>query len=161
MNTSLGDETMKAQLKCSKCGAEISNLTISYWEKKQWLWFIPFLIFIVSMPLLFQYLTKDKNDFRSDLRLSNTEKNYDNGTIEVFGVIENGGKVDWESIVIEAEFFADNGIFLDELTERICTNLLPGASEHFKISSKDFPQSRWDAIHEMKVKVADAYHAKF
>ena len=151
---------MKAQFKCSNCGAVVSKLNL-YYNKKQWLGIILTGIVIGAMFIAIDKLLEDKNDFRSDLHLSNIEKNYLNGTIEVFGIIENRGKVNWENIVIEAEFFADDGKFFDELTKNTCINLLPGASEHFKISSKEFPQSRWDAIHEMKVKVADAYHSKF
>ena len=151
---------MKARFKCSNCGAEISNLNMS-WGKKQWLWSIPFIIAMFSIPFVMEFLMEDKNDFRADLYVSNIEKTYLNETIEIFGIIENRGKVDWESIVIEAEFFAKDGKFIDELTDRICTNLSSGASEHFKISSKEFPESRWDSIHDLKVKIADAYHSKF
>ncbi len=151
---------MKAQLKCSNCGAEVSKLNL-YYNKKQWVWIILSGLIFGAMLIIIDKLLEDKNDFRSDLHLSNIEKNYLNGTIEVFGIIENRGKVNWENIVIEAEFFTDDGKFFDELTKNTCINLLPGSSEHFKISSKEFPQSRWDAIHEMKVKIADAYHSRF
>ena len=151
---------MKAQFKCSNCGAEVSKLNL-YYNKKQWAGIFLGALICAAMLIGIDKLLEDRNDFRSDLHLSNIEKNYLNGTIEVFGNIENRGKVNWENIVIEAEFFADDGKFFDELTTDTCINLLPGASEHFKISSKGFPQSRWDAIHEMKVKVADAYHSKF
>jgi len=136
---------MKAQLKCSNCGAEISNLNMS-WEKKQWLWSIPFIILVFSMAFLMEFLMKDRNDFRTDLHVSNVEKNSLNGTIEIFGIIENRGKVNWESIVIEAEFFAEDSKFLDELTSRICTNLSPGACEHFKISSNNLKIKQYYSV---------------
>jgi hypothetical protein len=152
---------MKAQLKCSNCGAEISNLNFS-WGRKQWLWFIPFIIFMILIPFLTHYFMKgDKHDFRSDLVIKDTEKRYTNGTIEILGIIENHGKVNWEHIVIEAELYAKDGKFLDELTGRISANLLPGSVEQFKISSKAFPDLRWEAINAMKVKVSNAYHSKY
>ena len=104
---------------------------------------------------------KDDNDFRSDLSLTNIEKKYENGTIEIFGVIHNNGTVNWESIVIEAEMYSKDGKFLDELTRRISANILPAASEYFKISNDKYPESRWDAIHDLKVKVSDASHYRF
>ncbi len=152
---------MKAQLKCSNCGAEISNLNFS-WGRKQWLWFIPFIIFMIFFPFLMNYTMKGgKHDFRSDLIVKDVEKRYTNGTIEILGIIENHGKVNWENIVIEAELYAKDGKFLDEVTGRTSANLLPGAPEHFKITSKEFPEPRWESINNMKVKVSDAYHSKY
>ena len=113
------------------------------------------------MPFWLNFIMKDRNDFRSALSLKNIEKRYINGAIEILGIVENGGKVNWENIVIEAELCAKDGKFLDELTGRIAANLLPGASEHFKISSRQFPESRWESINDMKVKVSDAYHSKY
>lgn len=152
---------MKAQLKCSNCGAEISNLNFS-WGRKQWLWFIPFIIFAFLFPFIMEHILKgDKHNFRTDLIIKDTEKRYTNGTIELLGLIENHGKVNWENIVVKAELYGKDGKYLDELTGRISVNLLPGATEHFKLSSKDFPQQRWEAINDMKVKVSDAYHSKY
>jgi hypothetical protein len=152
---------MKAQLKCSNCGAEISNLNMS-WGRKQWLWFIPFIILMILYPFLMDsFLKGGKHDFRSDLVIKDVEKRYTNGTIEILGIIENHGKVNWENIAIEAELYAKDGKFLDELTDRISANLLPSASEHFKISSREFPENRWDSINDIKVKVSDAYHSKY
>ena len=151
---------MKAQLKCSSCGAEITNLNMS-WGKKQWLWFIPLIVFMIFIPFIMDSWFKDSNDFRSDLSIKDIEKRYINGNLEIFGIIDNHGKVNWENIVVEAELFENNGKFLDEIRGSICTNLSPNSSEHFKISSKEFPESRWNLISESKVKVSDAYHSKF
>ncbi len=152
---------MKAQLKCSNCGAEISNLNFS-WGRKQWLWFIPFILFAIFFPMFMDHMLKgDKHNFRTDLIIKDTEKRYIDGTIELLGVIENNGKVNWENIVVKAELYGKDGKYLDEVGGRIPVDLLPGATEHFKLSSKDFPQQRWEAINDMKVKVSDAYHSKY
>ena len=153
---------MKAQLKCSNCGAEISNLNFS-WGRKQWLWFIPFILIAFLFPIIMRYtiLKEDKHNFRADLIIKDTEKRYINGTIEILGIVENNGKVNWENIVVKAELYGKDGKYLDELTRRIPANLLPGATEHFKIEAKDFPNERWEAINDMKVKVSDAYHSKY
>lgn len=153
---------MKAQLKCSNCGAEISNLNFS-WGRKQWLWFIPFMLFALLFPIIMKsdILKKDTHNFRNDIIIKETEKRYINDTIEILGIIENRGKVNWEYIVIKAELYGKDGKFLDEITGRIAANLLPNTTDHFKLSAKEFPGARWEAINEMKIKVADAYHSKY
>ena len=115
------------------------------------------------MPLGMRYLIggDNKYDFRTDLTIKETEKRFTNGTIEILGVIENHGKVNWENIVVQADFYGKDKKFLDHLSTHTSANLLPGSSYHFKISSKDFPETRWKAIEDMKVKVSDAYHSKY
>ena len=153
---------MKAQLKCSNCGAEMSNLNFS-WGRKQWLWFIPFMVFVFLFPILMDktILKKDTSNFRTDLVIKDTERRYTNGTIEILGLLENHGKVNWENIVVKAELYGKEGKFLDVLTGHTSANLLPGAIDHFKIESKEFPELRWEAINYMKVKVSDAFHSKY
>jgi hypothetical protein len=132
------------------------------WGRKQWLWFIPFMIFIFLFPIFVNHILKgDKHDFRSDLVIKDTEKRYVNGTIEIIGIIENHGKVNWEHIVAKAELFGKDDKFLDVLTSQISSNLLPGTTEHFKISAREFPEPRWEAIKDLKIKVADASHYRF
>jgi hypothetical protein len=151
---------MKTQLKCSNCVAEVSNLNFG-WDKKQWLWWsIPFLVFIIAIPFIMELLMRDNSDFRVDLSLGNIEKQYTDGTIEIIGVIENKGEVDWDNIIVQAELFSAEGKFLDELTRRIYTKLSPGASEYFQIQSEDFPKERWEATKEIQVKVSDANHPR-
>jgi hypothetical protein len=106
-------------------------------------------------------LEKDKSNFRTDLTVKDTEKRYYNGVLDILGTIENHGRVEWRGIEVKAEFYGEDGKFLDVLTGRISANLLPGASDHFKITAKDFPQNRWEAIGAMKVKVSEAYHQRF
>jgi hypothetical protein len=155
-------QIMKAQLKCSNCGAEISNLNFS-WGRKQWLWIIPFMLFAFLFPIIMNHtmLKGDEHNFRTDLIIKDTEKRYTNGTIEILGTLENHGKVNWENIVVKAELYGKDGKFLDVLTGHTSANLLPGAIDHFKIESKDFPELRWKAINDMKVKVSDAYHSRY
>jgi len=121
------------------------------------------MIFIFLFPILMEktILKKDTANFRTDLVVKDTEKRYTNGTIEILGLLENHGKVSWENIVVKAELYGKDGKFLDVLTGRTSANLLPGAIDHFKIESKEFPTQRWEAINDMKVKVSDAYHSKY
>jgi hypothetical protein len=152
---------VKAQLKCSNCGAEIENLNFS-WGRKQWLWFIPVMVFIFFLPFVMDYVVGDgKHDFRTELTAKETERRFMNGTIEILGVVENHGKVNWENIVVQADIYGKNKKFLDQLSTKTSANLLPSSSEHFKISSKEFPEARWKDIEDIKVKVSDAYHSKY
>jgi hypothetical protein len=151
---------MKTRFKCSNCGAEISNITMG-WGKKDWLWSFLFLIFIFSALFLVEFMMTDRNDFRDDLSLKNIEQQYVNGTIEISGVIENNGKVEWEDVVVEAELFSADNKFLDEIPRRIYTSLAPGSSEHFQIQEEEFCEDRWNEIKEIKVKVSDATHPRY
>ena len=57
---------MKATIKCSNCGAEITNLNFS-WPKKQWLFILP-IVLIGFLPMWQLY--KPKGDFRKDLQIN-------------------------------------------------------------------------------------------
>jgi len=152
---------MKAQVKCSNCGAEISNLNFS-WGRKQWLWFIPFIVIIILMPIIMTHMMGGgKYDFRTDLTIKDTERRFVNGTIEILGVIENHGKVNWQNIVVQADLYGKDNKFLDHLSTHTSANLLAGSTDHFKISSREFPEARWKAVEDMKVKVSDAYHSRY
>ena len=152
---------MKAQLKCSNCGAEIENLNFS-WGKKQWLWFIPFMVFVFCFPFFTDYVVGDgKHDFRTELTAKETERRYNNGSVEILGTVENHGKVNWQHIIIQADLYGKNNRFLDQLSTKMNANLLPNSSDHFKIDSKEFPESRWKDIEVIKIKVSDAYHSKY
>jgi regulatory protein YycI of two-component signal transduction system YycFG len=110
---------MKAQLKCSNCGAEISNLNMS-WGQKQWMWIVPFFILMIFFPFATDYFLKgDKHNFRSDLVLKDTERRLTNGNIEILGSIENHGVVDWQNIVIKADLFDKEGKFIDQVSSRL------------------------------------------
>ncbi len=128
---------MEAQLKCSNCGAEISNLNMS-WGRKQWLWIIPFMFLAFVAPFISNFMIKGGgNNFRSDLSIRDIESRYENGNIEILGTIENHGKIDWERIYVKAEFFNKNGKFLDVLTCGIPDNLAPGAVEHLRSQKRN------------------------
>lgn len=151
---------MKAQLKCSNCGAEISNLEMT-WGRKQWIAFIPFIIFMVFFAFGFPYLMSGgRHDFRADLAIKDVERRYADGNMEILGVIENHGKATWENIYLKADLFDKDGKFIDQVSACTYLKLPAGDSDHFKLSSKDFPSERWDSIKDMKVKVTSAYHSR-
>ena len=55
------------------------------------------------------------------------------GKLVVTGLIKNLGKRDWSGVTIEAEFFDEQGIFLDEASEYLRSDILGEAEEHFKM----------------------------
>lgn len=150
---------MKSNLKCSNCGAEITNLNFG-WDKKQWLWFIPFLLFLFIIPFAFEFVMKDRSDFRVDLSVNIADQKFSDDTVEIIGVIENNGKVEWEDIIVQAEFYSADERFLEEITRRVYTKLPSGASEYFQIQSKEFPEDRWEATERIEIKVSEARHSR-
>jgi hypothetical protein len=146
---------MKSNLKCSNCGAEITNLNFG-WDRKQWVWFIPFVLFVLALPLIFDYMMSDRSDYRADLLIHIADKQFNEGTVEINGTIENHGNVEWEDIIVQAEMYSAENRLLDEMTRRVYTNLPPGATEHFQIQSDDCPEDRWNRTERIEIKVADA-----
>ncbi len=151
---------MKAQLKCSSCGAEISNLNFS-WGKWQWLSMIPLLVFILFIPRIMRYGMEDRNDYRADLSIREVQKRFSDGELEILGLVQNSGQVPWKSIVIEAELFDADGNFMNELTCTVQAEVAPQGSEYFKLLAKNIPTTQWEATKDVKLKVADAWHSRF
>ena len=148
---------MKASVKCSNCGAEISNLNFS-WGKKQWLWMIPFLAFCL-LPMWRLY--RPKGDYRQDLHVAVLEKRIVDSRLEILGTIQNAGKTKWENIELDAEFYGADGKFVDEASARVSSSVEPGAIEHFKMEIKNpSEQIRSDSA-RMELKIADAYSSPF
>jgi len=150
---------MKAAVKCSNCGAEITNLNFS-WGKKQWIWFLPIIPIMLIGFLPLWNLNKPKGDFREDLKITILEKrqaeNY-----EILGTVENNGKTEWENINIDCDFFDSKGAFIDKASGRVGAVVMPGGKEYFKITAKD-PSARLTASGvELKAKIADAYTSRF
>jgi hypothetical protein len=124
---------MQASVKCSNCGAEITNLSFT-WGKKYWLWSLLFVIPILLIGFFPMYqLYKPKGDYRKDLQIKLLDTRKENGNLEILGTIQNQGKTTWESIEIAVDFFNAKGEFIDKETERASGSIEPGGSEHFKI----------------------------
>ena len=116
--------------------------------RKQWLSFIPFMVFVFLFPILMDktILKKDTSNFRTDLVIKDTERRYTNGTIEILGLLENHGKVNWENIVVEAELYGKEGKFLDVLDwTHVSKSVTRRNTIDFKIESKELPELRWEA----------------
>jgi len=121
---------MLAKMKCSNCGAEMSNLNMS-WNWKHLLFVVPIML-IGMFPLL--KLTLFKGDVRKDLSISDVSTRTGDGKFEIVGLITNSSGRTWSGVTVEAEFFDSGGKFIDESTEYLRTDIGGKASEHFKIT---------------------------
>lgn len=123
---------MIAKMKCSNCGAEMSNLSLT-WGKKQ-LWFIIPIMLLGFLPMakLFWF----KGDATKDLVISEVHRRTINDVHEITGLLTNNGRHKFSSVTIEAEFFDAAGTFLDEGSEYLRSDIAGGAKEHFKITMK-------------------------
>ena len=144
---------MKAKMKCSSCGAEMDNLSMS-WGKKQWLYLVPIVpIMLLGFFPLFK-MTMFKGDPSKEMSISEIRKQTDGSTIEILGLITNTGSHDWTSTTVEVEFFDSDGNFLDEKSEYLRSDIKPGDKEYFKISIMGADEKLSAEGVEMKVKVA-------
>lgn len=148
---------MIAKMKCSNCGAEISNMNMS-WGRKYWLFALPIMI-LGFLPLI--KMTFFKGDVTQDLSITEVTKRQVGTSLEIIGLITNSGSHKWSSVNIEAEFFDASGGFLDEQTESLRSEITPGAKEHFKITLRN-PDARIQAAEtKMVVKIAGGYSMPF
>ena len=76
------------------------------------------------------------------------------GSLVVTGLIKNLGKHDWSGVTVEAEFFDEQGLFIDEESEYIRSDIVAQAEEHFKIEIRN-PRNELTAdTTTLKVKVS-------
>ena len=148
---------MLAKMKCSNCGAEISNLNMS-WGWKNYLMAAPIMLF-VSLHLL--RMTFFKGDVTKELTISDVQRRSADRTLEIVGLITNQGSRTWSGVTIEAEFFDASGAFVDEATEYLRADVSPNAQEHFKVTIVNPPAALSDPDSKIVVKVAGGHTSPF
>lgn len=141
---------MLAKMKCSNCGAEISNLSMT-WGWKQLLLTLP-IVLIGMIPLLM--LRFSKGDVAKALLISNVQKRDKDGQLEVVGLITNQGNRTWSSVTVEAEFVDASGAFLDEEEQYRHGDVAGKAEEHFKLTISSPSPALTAADTKMVVKVS-------
>ena len=145
-----------AKVKCSNCGAELTNLTFG-WGKKQWLWgllsFIPVLAIFVWMPL---GLFRSNRDFATELDVSLIETKAGKDRFDVLGRIRNAGTHTWDRVTVEAEVYDKDGKFLDETSSYLSTLLSPGSEENFRLTLAHPDESILDKSSKVVLKVTNA-----
>jgi len=153
---------MEASVKCSNCGAEIKNLTLSPGKCSWWsvVSFLPVVLILVFVLLPLWRMDKPKGDYRADLAVTVQEKRMTRLGMEILGTIENRGQHRWESIELDAEFYGPDGSFLDEGSGRIASSVDPGKTERFKIQLLQVSSRLGEEGVRMDVKVAHAYFSR-
>jgi len=142
-------------MKCSNCGADIPAVNVQY-SWKQLIFIVPILL-VGFWPLA--QLTIFRGDVTKDLVIRQVEKKLSfqdspNGTLVVTGIIKNLGGREWSGVTVEAEFFDEQGMFLDEASEYIRSDILAEAEEHFKIQIRS-PRNELTAdTTALKVKIS-------
>ena len=142
-------------MKCSNCGADIPAVNVQY-SWKQLIFIVPILL-VGFWPLA--QLTIFRGDVTEDLVIRQVEKKLSfqdspNGTLVVTGIIKNLGNREWSGVTVEAEFFDEQGMFLDEASEYIRSDISAEAEEHFKIQIRS-PRNELTAdTTALKVKIS-------
>ena len=151
---------MIAKMKCSQCGAEMSNMKFS-WGGKQWL----VLLFTVPLMLVGLYpvmrMSFFKPEVTKELMVSEVSRRQSGQTVDIIGLITKEGKNKWSSVTIKADFFDAAGVFLDTATEYLRSDVLPGTKEHFKISIRSSEPKVQAADTKLVVKVASGMSLPF
>lgn len=106
-------------------------------------------------------LYKDKGNFRDDLHITVLEKRPNEKTYEILGFVENKGKISWENINLDFDFFSPTGTFIDKASGHVNAVVMPGGKEYFKVVTPDRTSSLSVEGVAMKSKVADAYTQPF
>lgn len=148
---------MIAKMKCSNCGAEMSNLNMS-WGKKQ-LWFLIPIMLLGFLPMIKLFWFKAEPT--KELSITEVQKRTNGSALEIVGLLTNNGTHTFSSVSVEAEFYDAAGNFLDEESSYIRADIPGGAKEHFKITVKTPPAQASLPDAKMVVKVTGGHSMPF
>ena len=148
---------MKATMKCSNCGAEMSNMSMS-WPQKQ-LWVIVPILLLGFLPLI--KMTLFKGDVTKDLAISEVKTKRVGSSLEIIGLITNSSGREWSGVTVEAEFYDSSGEFLDEASQYIKSTIGGHAKEHFKITIASPPELAEKGPLKPTVKVSGGHTSPF
>ena len=148
---------MKASMKCSNCGAEMSNLNMT-WGRKQ-MWFIIPVMLLGFLPLI--KMTFFKGEIAKDLKISDIQTRASGRSLEVVGLITNSSSREWSGITVEAEFFDASGNFIDEASEYMRSDIAGNSKEHFKIVISSPPETALSGAIKPVVKIAGGHTSPF
>ena len=151
---------MNAMMKCSNCGAEMSNFNFS-WGRRYWLFMLPTIpIMLMGFYPLYR-MTYLKGDATKDLVISEIQEHANGRGRDVVGLITNNGTHKWSNVSIEAEFYDGAGVFLDEESTYLRAEIPAGAKEHFKISLRTTDAKLQAKDTKMVVKIAGGHTMPF
>lgn len=144
-------------MKCSNCGAEMSNLNMT-WGRKQ-LWFVIPVMLLGFLPLI--KMSFFKGDVKKDLAISEIETRASGRSLEIVGLITNSSSREWSSITVEAEFFDASGKFIDEASEYMRSDIAGHSKEHFKIVISSPPEAALSGAIQPVVKISGGHTSPF
>jgi hypothetical protein len=148
---------MKASMKCSNCGAEMSNLNMTWGRKQMW-FFIPVML-LGFLPLI--KMSFFKGDVTKDLKISDIQTHASGRSLEIVGLITNSSSREWSSITVEAEFFDASGNFIDEASEYMRSDIAGNSKEHFKIVIASPPDAALNGTLKPSVKISGGHTSPF
>jgi hypothetical protein len=148
---------MKASMKCSNCGAEMSNLNMT-WGRKQ-MWFLIPIMLLGFLPLI--KMAFFKGDVTKDLTVSEIQTKVSGRSLEIIGLITNSSRSEWSSVTVEAEFFDESGKFVDEAIEYLRSDIGGNSKEHFKIVINSPPEAALDGSIKPVVKISGGHTSPF
>ena len=144
-------------MKCSNCGAAMSNLNMSWGWKNA-------VLMVIIMSLGFIPITKMtffKADVTKDLTISDIQTRSVDRQLEIVGLITNSGNRTWSLVTVEAEFFDASGTFIDEASDFVRANITGHAKEHFKIAIRSPSALLTNAGTKINVKIAGGTTSPF
>jgi hypothetical protein len=148
---------MKAVMKCSNCGAEMSDIKMT-WGRKH-LWFLIPILLLGLLPTIKMTLFKD--DPLKDLAVTDIQTRVSGKSLEIVGVITNSSSREWLGVTVEAEFFDASGKFVDESTGHLDSEIRSKSKEHFKIGISSPPDEALSGSIKPVVKISRAYTRPF
>ena len=124
---------MKHKITCPHCDNEISVSANQITVRQNW----KYVILLVVLPLLFFIPTYEVVYFKpvitEDLSLVDVSTSLNGLTLELRGVVENKSENAWNAVMVEAEFFDQDGTFVDEAKASLTTSIKEHSREHFKV----------------------------
>ena len=124
---------MKPKITCPHCDEDISVPANQITVKQGWVYAFLFVV----LPLLFFIPTYKVVYFKpvvtEDLSVVDLSTAMNGMSFELRGVVENKSDNAWKSVMVEAEFFDQDGNFVDEAKASLSTHIKEHSREHFKV----------------------------
>jgi len=124
---------MKPKITCPHCDKDISVPANQVTVRQNW----KYAVLFVVLPLLFFIPTYKVVYFKpvvtEDLSVVDLSTSLNGMSFELRGVVENKSDNAWKSVMVEAEFFDQDGNFVDEAKASLSTHIKEHSREHFKV----------------------------
>ena len=124
---------MKPKITCPHCDKDISVPANQVTVRQNW----KYAVLLVVLPLLFFIPTYKVVYFKpvvtEDLSVVDLSTSLNGMSFELRGVVENKSDNAWKSVMVEAEFFDQDGNFVDEAKASLSTHIKEHSREHFKV----------------------------